>query len=268
MISPGTTPRGIAIVTVLTIVLGGLAAETAAQSVLVERLLDTPIIRPDLHPSIGVNIQGPSLIRVPDWVDDPLGRYYLYFADHKGRYIRLAYADALLGPWKIHPPGSLQIADSHFLTDPPEVTPEEAERLRAARGAPGAATISHDAVSEATTPHIASPDMHVDEANRRIIMYFHGLDGVGRQVSRVATSTDGISFSARPERLGRTYMRVFQHDGYTYAMSMPGQFYRSREEQPTKLQSSWWKSSRVNCPCRTRSDATSRGRQPTGRCVV
>ena len=40
------------------------------------------------------------------------------------------------------------------------------------------------------------------------------------------------------------------------------------EEQPTKLQSSWWKSSRVNCPCRTRSDATSRGRQPTGRCVV
>ena len=47
-----------------------------------------------------------------------------------------------------------------------------------------------------------------------------------------------------------------------------GEVYRAREEQPTKLQSSWWKSSRVNCPCRTRSDATSRGRQPTGRCVV
>ena len=44
--------------------------------------------------------------------------------------------------------------------------------------------------------------------------------------------------------------------------------YSARGEQPTKLQSSWWKSSRVNCPCRTRSDATSRGRQPTGRCVV
>ena len=25
-------------------------------------------------------------------------------------------------------------------------------------------------------------------------------------------------------------MRVFQHDGYTYAMSMPGQFYRSRDQ--------------------------------------
>ena len=56
----------------------------------VERLLDEPIITEATHPSIGPNIQGPSLIRVPDWVGDPLGRYYLYFADHKGTYIRLA----------------------------------------------------------------------------------------------------------------------------------------------------------------------------------
>jgi len=89
--------------------------------------------------------------------------------------------------------------------------------------------LSHDVRTEATTPHIASPDVHVDDENRRIVMYFHGLDGVSRQVSRVATSADGIRFVVRPERLGRTYMRVFRHDGYTYAMSMPGQFYRSRD---------------------------------------
>ena len=204
-----------------------LATQTAGAQVRVERLLDAPIIRPDLHPSIGQNIQGPSLIRVPAWVQDPLGAYYLYFADHKGRYIRLAYADDLLGPWHIHPPGSLQIADSRFLTEPPEVSPEELERLRASRGA-GAAALSHDLLTEVTTPHIASPDVHVDDTNRRIVMYFHGLDGVSRQVSRVATSGDGIHFDARPEVLGRTYMRVFKHDGYTYALSMPGQFYRSR----------------------------------------
>jgi len=199
-----------------------------AQSVRVERLLDRPIVAPDLHPSIGVNIQGPSVVRMPDWVEDRLGLYYLYFADHKGRYIRLAYADDLLGPWKIHPPGSLQIAESQFLTEPPEISDEEVARLTAARSRSGAAAMSHDVRTEATTPHIASPDVHVDEANRRIVMYFHGLDGVSRQVSRVATSTNGIDFSARPERLGRTYMRVFSHGGYTYAMSMPGQFYRSR----------------------------------------
>ena len=200
-----------------------------ARTVRVERLADAPIIGPGLHPSIGENIQGPSVIRVPDWVADPLGAYYLYFADHKGRYIRLAYADDLTGPWQVHPPGSLRIADSHFLTEPPEVTPEELERLQAARAARGAAPISHDALFEATTPHIASPDVHVDDANRRIVMYFHGLDGVGRQLSRAAASSDGIVFSARPERLGRSYMRVFQRDGYTYAMAMPGQFYRSRD---------------------------------------
>ena len=103
-----------------------LTAQTIGLGVRVERLLDAPIIRPDLHPSIGENIQGPSLIRVPDWVEDRLGAYYLYFADHKGRYIRLAYADAVLGPWHIHQAGSLQIADSHFLTEPPAVSPEEA----------------------------------------------------------------------------------------------------------------------------------------------
>ncbi len=86
----------------------------------VTRLIEAPIITPDLHPSIGENIQGPSLIRVPDWVKDPLGAYYLYFADHKGSYIRLAYADDLGGPWTVHPPGSLQLSNSRFLTEPPD----------------------------------------------------------------------------------------------------------------------------------------------------
>ena len=218
--------RAVAVAT-LACAVSVLAAQTAGAQVRIERLLNRPIIGPDLHPSIGQNIQGPSVIRVPEWVDDPLGAYYLYFADHKGRYIRLAYADDLLGPWQIHAPGSLQIANSRFLTEPPDVSPEQLERLRARRGA-GAATLSHDLLTEVTTPHIASPDVHVDDGNRRIVMYFHGLDGVSRQVSRVATSSDGIHFDARPEVLGRTYMRVFEHDGYTYAMSMPGQFYRSQ----------------------------------------
>ena len=91
----------------------------------VRRLVDGPIIGPALHPSIGMNIQGPSLIRVPEWIEDRLGAYYLYFADHKGSYIRLAYADQLGGPWQVHPPGSLHLAQSGFLTAPPTVSPNE-----------------------------------------------------------------------------------------------------------------------------------------------
>jgi hypothetical protein len=197
-------------------------------AVRVTRLVDGPIIGPDLHPSIGVNIQGPSLIRVPDWVPDRLGRYYLYFADHKGRYIRLAYADHLTGPWRVHPPGSLHLAQSGFLTAPPAVPPSDLARFEAQYRARGAA-ISHDVLSEITTPHIASPDVHVDDAGRQIVMYFHGLEGVGEQVSRAAVSGNGIDFVARPEVIGRSYMRIFQHDGMTYALTMPGTLSRSAD---------------------------------------
>jgi len=194
----------------------------------VQRLLDGPIIYADLHPSIGRNIQGPSMIRAPDWIESRLGDYYLYFADHKGRYIRLAYADSLLGPWRIHPPGSLQLEGSCFLTEPPKVTPEQVAQFEARLKQSGV-VISHDLLSEITTPHIASPDVHVDQPGRRIVMYFHGLDGVGTQVTRVATSPNGIDFDAQPEILGRPYMRAFEHDGMTYALAMPGQFYRSTD---------------------------------------
>ena len=194
--------------------------------VTVTRLGDGPIIHPGLDESIGENIQGPSLIRVPDWVEDPLGRYYLYFADHKGSYIRLAYADELLGPWTIHVPGSLQLEESHFLARRPTVSDEERERFEARFKARGS-TISHDVLNEITAPHIASPDVHVDDENRRIVMYYHGLEGVARQVSRVATSTDGIQFDALPDVIGRTYLRVFEYEGQTYGLAMPGQYYRT-----------------------------------------
>lgn len=194
----------------------------------VQRLLDRPIVTSGLDPSIGVNIQGPSLIRVPDWIADRLGAYYLYFADHKGSFIRLAYADRPAGPWTVHAPGSLHLAQSHFLTEPPVASPEQVARFEARlreRDMP----ISHDALSEITTPHIASPDVHVDHVGRRIVMYFHGLDDVTTQVSRVAISHNGIDFAALPEILGPSYLRIFPHDGMTYALAMPGRFFRSKD---------------------------------------
>ncbi len=209
--------------------LAGLFPTAAtAQQVSVTRLLDEPIIGPELHSSIGINIQGPSLIRAPDWLPNRLGRYYLYFADHKGLYIRLAYTDALTGPWRIHEPGSLRIEDSFFLPERPNVPQAELDALVEQRRA-GGARVSHDLALELTEPHIASPDVHVDAENRRIIMYFHGLAGPGLQHSRVALSDDGVNFTTLPDNIGRTYMRAFAHEGMTYALAMPGQFYRSED---------------------------------------
>ncbi len=200
-------------------------------NVRVTRLLDAPIISAETDFSIGENIQGPSLIRVPDWVPDPLGRYYLYFADHKGAYIRLAYADELQGPWRIYVPGSLQLAESHFPTEPPPIPEGGREQVYARYRAAGIdpETLPHDPIYELTAPHIASPDVHVDEANRQIRMYYHGLSDFGVQESRVALSVDGIHFQAREEILGRTYMRVFRWRDQVYALAMPGLFYRSED---------------------------------------
>lgn len=200
--------------------------EEKVADIKVTRLLDAPIIYPGLDSSIGANIQGPSVIRVPQWVKNPLGKYYLYFADHKGSYIRLAYADALVGPWKIHPPGTLQLSESLFLTEPPEVDATQREQIEAAFAQRGI-QVAHDVVEEVTTPHIASPDVHVDQANQQIIMYYHGLEGVAHQVTRVATSTDGLNFAAQPQVLGQTYFRVFSWKDHMYALAMPGQLYRA-----------------------------------------
>ena len=195
----------------------------------IQRLLDRSIISPDLHPSIGVNIQGPSLIRVPDWIGSRLGDYYLYFADHKGSYIRLAHANSLTGPWTVHGPGSLHLQNSCFPTEPLTITQEQFAGLEA-RWKQSGAVLSHDLRSEFTTPHIASPDVHIDTSSRLIIMYYHGLEAPGNQVTRVATSKDGINFVAGPDILvERSYLRVFQHRDLFFGLAMPGQIYRSRD---------------------------------------
>lgn len=186
------------------------------------------LIRPQMDARMGTNVQGPSLIRVPDWLPNPLGRYYLYFADHKGSYIRLAVADAIEGPWRMHEPGSLSLAESLFPTEPPAEEPGAApDRLAgmAPAGTPGV----EDPHTDGRQPHIASPDVHVDHANRRIVMYYHGLAGWRIQRTRVATSADGLRFTALPELLGPSYFRVFAHGGATYALAMPGVVFRSAD---------------------------------------
>lgn len=195
----------------------------------VRRLEGNPIVTPDQGPRIGTNVQGPSLIRVPEWLPDPLGKYYLYFADHKGSYIRLAYADELTGPWRIYEPGTLQLEQSHFRIGPAEVPDKVREEIALGGWAPGPVEGVPDALDSATKPHIASPDVHVREDRREIVMYYHGLEDFRFQRTRVATSKDGIHFEARGPLLATSYLRAFQHDGQWYSLSMPGIFNRSKD---------------------------------------
>jgi hypothetical protein len=120
------------------------------------------------------NINGPSVVKVPSWVQPRLGEYYMYFANHDGEFIRLAYADSPLGPWTVHGVPAL--------------------RNRAAFTAGS---------------HIASPDVHVDEDARQILMSYHGG---ARHSTSWATSADGLVFSPNVDRtFGKSYLRMLPY---------------------------------------------------------
>jgi hypothetical protein len=162
---------------------------------LVKRLSGNPIISPAMIKSD--NINGPSLIRVPSWVFRPLGRYYLYFAQHSGNSIRLAFADDLCGPWKIYERSVLTLSD-----------------------APG------------SMGHVASPDLHVDHARRSFRMFFHSAaknhtgSCTGQQKTFVAVSVDGVKFSASADVLGSFYFRAFLFNSVWYAIAKGGDLFR------------------------------------------
>ena len=153
------------------------------------------------------NINGPSLIKVPDWIPEPMGRYYLYFAHHEGEFIRLAYSDNLQGPWTVYQPGALHLSQ----------TP--------------------------CTGHIASPDVHIVRDEQKIYLYFHGPivpekdtmpelakqhPIIGHQRTFLASSHDGIHFTmAHDDICGSSYFRVWQWRNQHYALGMPGILYRS-----------------------------------------
>jgi len=180
----------------------------------VNRLNNNPIIYPEMDETLSHNINGPSLIRMPNWIDHPLGTYYLYFSSHKGSYIYLAYADILDGPWKIYKKGTLQLKDSLFSTTPSIRVPRIAKEA-----------IEHG--SAENKPHIGSPDVHVHEDSKEIRMYYHGLQSNGYQTTQVARSRDGIHFKPEPEIISFSYLRVFEFAKWYYGMYMPGIFYRS-----------------------------------------
>lgn len=184
----------------------------------VTRLTDGPIVYPHMDERMGDNICNPSVIRVPEWAAGRLGRYYLYFSHHKGRYIRMAYADALTGPWTLHEPGVLDISETGFpAEDPPEPPPEERP--------PWAAHMKGGYLYA----HIASPDVHILNDDQTILMYFHGLLPNGDQSTRLARSKDGLTFEVHEPLLGPPYFRVSRHASGFYTTGWGGVLLRGND---------------------------------------
>jgi hypothetical protein len=177
------------------------------QEVVAKRLENNLIISPSmLINNRGNNINGPSLIKVPSWVKAPLGKYYLYFANHQGENIRLAYADDIQGPWRIYHDGTLSKEQCTYLY--------KGEKL--------------------PVKHVASPDILIDTAKKEIVMYFHiysSTDSLKNipQVTLRATSKNGIDFTPETQILGESYFRVIKLKGDYYAIAKSGNVYRSKD---------------------------------------
>jgi hypothetical protein len=143
----------------------------------------------------GLNINGPSCIKVPNWCKNKLANYYLYFAHHSGKYIRMAYADKLDGVWTEYKGGVLDIEgmiDAHH--------------------------------------HIASPDIFVDHQKKELRMYFHSPSYKKKQQwTYLATSSNGLEFfqfSSTP--LAPFYLRVVNYNNLFYGMSKGGNIWFSK----------------------------------------
>ncbi|MBK1855168.1 hypothetical protein JO972_09385 [Verrucomicrobiaceae bacterium 5K15] len=183
------------------------------------------------------NLNGASCIRIPNWIPaneraDPTAVYYLYFADHSGNYIRMAWAANIEGPWT-----GFRMNENTY--------PDIGDR--------GVLSLGDDDEIDAgdglmIDGHIASPDVLIDDTNQRIIMYFHGqvwFTSEGRSNSRSqrtisATSSDGLNFnmpSGGDSRAGQSghgvlsvnygesYFRIFEEGGRQYALTNTGDLY-------------------------------------------
>ena len=187
----------------------------------------------------GKDTGAPSLVRVPKWVpsnERPAANanYYMYYGNHKGSRIRMKWAETLDGPWtEFDLGGKYNGKTRQGVFDP------YADKTR----------VSYD--------HIFSGDVHVDNDNKRFIIYFHAKNQDRYTMDKpphtkiwqrhlqgfVATSRYGLNFNdpkwaggetghgpvthstdgpTREVLLAETYMHVFKHKGQLYAVSKGG----------------------------------------------
>ena len=148
------------------------------------------------------------------------------FANHMGEFIRLAYADAITGPWKICGRACCTCATPGHVP----ARPDPKETL------------------EDFYTHVASPEILIDHERKQFVMWFHGWWTNGEnwpadpaaarawaQKKAIRSSRNrrrrstAFEFQTKPSITKTPYIRVFQHDGYYYGVSRLGRLSRSKD---------------------------------------
>jgi len=211
----------------------------------IRRLNDKlPIISSDMFADSeeAENINGPCLIRVPSWLKDdekahPSAKYYLYFAHHLGKFIRMAWAAEIEGPWHLYNMKSPYNRGVLYKGSHEEI-----------RSVNKTTIVSRWA-------HVASPHVLVDDNKQRLVLFFHSstknypyMMYHHSQNTLVTTSRTGLNFNGgpnvkgglpgesgtdatgepfgwKPKAIGSSYFHVFTAHHQYYAFANRGQLF-------------------------------------------
>lgn len=211
-----------------------------AQSVKIERLNnEEPLITAQMFKdanaleSDGQSINSPMVIRLPKWLAkkdrvSPKAKYYMYFAHHGGKYIRMAWAENIEGPWTLHNVSQDTDLDKKGVLSLYTKTED---------GYDSQMRISPQIV---TKGHIASGYVVLDHKTKKFILYFHGgqifveddKKKLFPQRTFAVLSDDGVNFTEpiQPAVLGESYFVPFEHRGRWYAFGNTGELHSAPTE--------------------------------------
>ena len=142
-------------------------------------------------------IMVPTVIDMTQYLDDPIDRFYMYYAPHHSKGIGLATAPHPEGPWSPYHENPILTLD-HF---------------------------------PSLKGHISAMEVLFQPEKGRFLGYPHGSTTKGKQDTAIGSSEDGVHFAEMPntpvlstnphetwEQHGASYLRIFQYAGMLYGI--------------------------------------------------
>ncbi|MGY8946493.1 MAG: hypothetical protein ACKVJS_05505 [Flavobacteriales bacterium] len=143
----------------------------------------------------------------------------------------MAFSDSLAGPWKILNKEIINIQQSGLSTKKGKDTKiSELEKYN--KPTETIALLSQINFKKNRTkissnnPHIASPEIIIDNDNKNIYLFFHGIIEGTIQKTKMASSKNGIIFDTINKSLTAPYLKIEKVKNQYYGIAMPDLFYR------------------------------------------